>query len=184
MDGRVHQIASIDRGDLVSAAGAIAEVVILAELRRQKAVFHPPILAVHERRSDDVIGGADIEPPLPPVSEAHGAVAGDGLTAFMESLKLICQAPGRRVIVIVPVSDNTSPGEFTSAISFVPNLKPAIEVNESNSFILRNEIPYVLAVRQDQQFPVRMRLVLEARYCFREPLAPVSRRANTRHESH
>jgi hypothetical protein len=60
---------------------------------------------------------------------------------------LICQARGSRVIVVVPVSDDTSPGEFASAIALISNFKLSIEVNQSNAVILRNEIPYVLAVR-------------------------------------
>lgn len=67
------------------------------------------------------------------------------------------------MIVIVPVSDNTSPGEFASDIPLFANLAAPLDMDEPDSGIIGNQILYVRAVRQNQQFSVRIRLRLPAR---------------------
>ncbi len=60
------------------------------------------------------------------------------------------------------MGDNVSVSQLTSAVPLVADLKLSIDVDEPNSIIERQQIPNVLAVGQNQQLPLLVRLTLEA----------------------
>lgn len=109
-------------------------------------------------------------------------IASDGRSAFTKSLKLICQAFRRGNIVVIPMCDDVSVSRSATEVSLLSNFKGSIEVNESNPFIRWNQIPNVVAVRQNQKFPVLIRLVLVTPNRLREPLPAISRQTQTSHE--
>src|SRR4051812_10754815 len=80
------------------------------------------------------------------------------------------------------MADNGAAGEFTTEVPLGPNFRRAIKVNKPNRVIIWNQIPNVFAVRQDQQFAVRIRLRLIAPDGLRKPLATVPGEAEARHE--
>ena len=87
------------------------------------------------------------------------------------------------MIIIIPVNDDLAQCAIAAEIPLLADLRGAFEFQQTNRIIGRNQIPYAFAVRQDQQLPVRIRLALEARDRFRDPLAAIPRDAQARHET-
>src|ERR1041385_5761467 len=56
-------------------------------------------------------------------------------------------------------------------------------MQEPDAWISGNQVANVRAVGEDQQFPIGIDLLQEARYCLRQPFPAVARQAQARHET-
>jgi hypothetical protein len=78
-------------------------------------------------------------------------VAGDSLASFTESLKLIGQATGRGIVVIIPMADNIAVDLFASEVSLFADSARLGKMNKADPIIVcRQQIAHVLAVRKNQ----------------------------------
>lgn len=156
-------------GELPGSARRRAEYIVFTDLSRWKPVSTPPVLAVTERRAEGVRPDTLITPPITSIGEEHGAIADDGSFGFEEVPNLIVKPARCAVIVIVPVGDDAARRMLDTAIALFANLAPRLNVDKPYAWIIGNEIAHVLAVRHDQQFAIRICLLLEALDGFREP---------------
>src|SRR5579872_3495850 len=109
--------------------------------------------------------------------------AGDGLTASDKAFDLVGESPRSRVIIVVPVGDDPAGSALASVVSLRADLGPAVKVDQPNSrIVLRDQLPYVLPVREDHQFAAPESLPLKTLDCLREPRRSVPRQAEARHE--
>ncbi len=135
----------------------------------------PPFASIHQRCPAGPMRQAPEQPPLRSVCEPHRVIARNGFPGLPKSINLFSQPLGCGVIVIVPMSDEISPREFAAQVALVSDFRMPFDMDEPNPFIIRNQIPNVVAVREDQQFPVSICLGLPALNCLRQPLASVPR---------
>jgi hypothetical protein len=143
----------------------------------------PPFFPVAERRPKGKQRRSLIQPPARAIGKPHRAVPGDRQLAFHQPRNLIGNAPRRRPVIIVPVTNNLSRCAIAPEIPPLADLRRAFEFEQPDGIIGRNQISYALAVRQDQQLPVRVGLGLEALDRFREPASPVPGQTQARDEA-
>ena len=122
-------------------------------------------------------------PPEIPIGEADRAISGYALAGLFQSPELIGQTTRRRMIVIVPVRDDLARCLFAAEVALVADSGLPLEMDQPDSRVVRNEVPYVRAVRQDEQLRVAAGLLPEeTRNRLRQPLSPVSRQTQARDE--
>jgi hypothetical protein len=68
-------------------------------------------------------------------------------------------------------------------VALLSNIALLGQMNEPDPLIVRNEIPNVLPVCEDQKLRASVRLLLETLNRFRKPLPSVPRQAQARHET-
>src|ERR1019366_5481436 len=100
-----------------------------------------------------------------------------------KALNLVSEPSRSRIIIVVPVGDDLPRRVLAAVIPLRANLRPTGEMDQPDSRIaLRNQMPYVLPVRQDHQFAAAESLPLKSLYRVREPRRAVPRQAEARHE--
>jgi len=88
------------------------------------------------------------------------------------------------MIVIVPMGNNVTRGALAPEVALVSNVQWPFDMYEPYARIVSGQqILNVFAVRQNQQFRVLVRLPLEALDGFGQPLPPVLRQTQARHET-
>ena len=103
--------------------------------------------------------------------------------AFDEPAYLIANSSWCRIIVVVEMRDYVPRRLFAAMIPLRSNLKPVRQVDQSDSRIpRRNQVAYVQSVREDQQFAMRICLVLETLDRLRQPYQPIPRQAEAGYE--
>lgn len=102
-------------------------------------------------------------------------VACDRTAALYEHVNLPSQPPGAAPIVVIPVANNLADGLTATKVSLLSDVALLGKVNQSDSAIVWNEIPYVLAVREDQKLRPKICLLLETLNRFWKPRPPVPR---------
>ena len=86
------------------------------------------------------------------------------------------------MIVVIPVRDEVAGRSFAAEVALVANPRVASEVDQPDAVIVRNEIPDVRSVGQNEQFRVARLLPEETRNRPGKPLSPVARQAQARDE--
>jgi hypothetical protein len=86
------------------------------------------------------------------------------------------------MVVVIPVGDEFSGRSLTAEVALVADSRVACEMNQADAVVVRNEIPYVRSVRQNEQFRVARLLLEETRNRPGKPLSPVARQAQARDE--
>ncbi len=182
---RVHQLSRVRRDELAFRSCRCNEGVVFPDLDRVEFVRLPPLAAVAERGAERVVFGAFESPPAVTLdfAEAHSVVAGDGLAGFKQSRNLVSQSLRPTKIIVIPMRNEFGPRAIAAEISLITNSRRTLELQQSDLLILRNQIANAFAVRQYQQFSVRIRLLLEAPDRLREPLPAVPGQTQTRHET-
>ena len=79
------------------------------------------------------------------------------------------------MIVVVPVGDEFPGRSFAAEVALVADPRVACEVDQPDATVVRNEIPYVRSVRQNEQLRVARLLLEETRNRLGKPLSPVAR---------
>lgn len=177
MNRCVHQVARVNRDELPGVGGSSDELVVLANLHRVETPSLPPFAAIYQRGAERVISCARVLPPLvlSAIEEAHRVVASDVFAALGQSCELVGEPARRRIVVVVPVRDNITRCSLAAVISFVPDAVVAFEVYQSDSLVVRNQIPNFLAVCQNEQLDSTFGLLLlEALDRARKPLPTIS----------
>ena len=109
--------------------------------------------------------------------------AGHRFPAFDEPSYLIGNSSRRGIIVIVEVGNDVGCRLFTTVVPLRSDLKSVRQVDQADSRIpRRNQVAYVQSVREDQQFAVRVCLLLEALDRLRQPLYAIPRQAQAGYE--
>jgi hypothetical protein len=90
-------------------------------------------------------------------------VPGDGLAAVVEPLELVSQPVRRRLVIVIPVRDDTARGPVAPEVALRADLDRGFEMDESDSGIIRNQVSDVLSVGQYQQLRASVRLRLKTR---------------------
>ena len=86
------------------------------------------------------------------------------------------------MVVIIPVRDEFSSRSFAAEVALVADPRVAFKVDQADAVVVRNEIPYVRSVRQNEQLRVARLLLEETRNRLGKPLSPVARQAQARDE--
>jgi len=178
----VHQVPGIRRHQLARCAGRSHELVVLADLHGTEAILLPPIAAVKERCPYRIVGCSPVLPPALPIREADRVVAGNAFACLFQARELVYQSARRRMVVVIPVRDEVAGRSFAAEVALVANPRVASEVDQPDAVIVRNEIPDVRSVGQNEQFRVARLLPEETRNRPGKPLSPVARQAQARDE--
>lgn len=158
------------------------EFRILAYLFCRERVAAPPVFVIAERRSE-VGRFASLEfPPAFPIREEHGMVAGNGNILTAHPINLVPQAIRAAPVVVIPRNHHGTTGEACAEVALFADARSFRDVNIANA-ITACEIRYVLAVREDEKFPVWVRLPLVTLDRSLQPLAPVARQAQASRET-
>jgi hypothetical protein len=75
---------------------------------------------------------------------------------------LISQPFGIGIVVIVPMGDKITARFTTARIPGFTHCRPSRQLQITDSFIARYQMPDVRAACHDQEFPIRVRLILPA----------------------
>ena len=86
------------------------------------------------------------------------------------------------MVVVVPVGDEFSSRSLTAEVALVADPRVAFKVDQPDTVIVRNEIPDVRSVGQNEEFRVARLLAEETRNRPGKPLSPVARQAQARDE--
>jgi len=86
------------------------------------------------------------------------------------------------LIVIVPVGYRSTGRVKATEVALVADPRVACEMDQADAVVVRNEIPYVRSVRENEQFRVARLLLEETRNRPGKPLSPVARQAQARDE--
>ena len=121
-------------------------------------------------------------PPALSIREADRVVTGDALACLFQPRELVGQPAGRRMVIVVPVRDEFSGRSLAAEVTFVADPRVACEVDQPDAAVVRNEIPYVRSVRQNEQLRVARLLLEETRNRLGKPLSPVARQTQARDE--
>ena len=158
----VHHFFPVRRDEFFLPGGLFCELVVFPDLERREMVRLPEFFAVDERGTERVVRRALVLPPVRAISKAHRMVAGDSLAGFKKSANLVRQPFRIRVIVVIPVSNDFSARLSTAEISFFSDSRVASKTQNPYPRVIRHQIFYVLAVCQDEEFPVWVCLIQEA----------------------
>ena len=109
-------------------------------------------------------------------------IAGDALACLFEPRELVGKPARRRMVVVIPVRDELPCRTLTPEVALVANPWVPFEMNQPYAFVVRNEIPDVRSVGQNEQFRVARLLPEETRNRPGKPLSPVARQAQARDE--
>jgi len=179
----VHHFFPVRRDEFFLPAGLLGELVVFPDLERREMVRFPEFFLVDERGAERVVRRAFILPPVRSIGEAHGVVPGDSFAALNEATNLVAKSLRSRIVVVIPVSNEFSARLSTAEIPFFSDARVASKAQNPYPMVIRHQISYVLAVCQDEEFPVWVRLIQEALNRFREPCPAVPRQAQARHET-
>jgi hypothetical protein len=142
----------------------------------------PPVAAVDERCAQGVVLRSLVLPPALSIREADRVIAGDALACLFQPRELVGQPARRRMVVVIPVGDEFSGRSFAAEVALVADPRVACEMDQADAVVVRNEIPYVRSVRQNEQLRVARLLLEETRNRLRKPLSPVARQTQARDE--
>src|SRR5665213_494407 len=156
----VHQLPGVCRHQFARCAGHSHELVVFADLHGAEPILLPPGAAVDERCANGIVGSAAVFPPPLSIREADRVVAGDALACLGEPRELVGQPARRRMVIVVPVRDEFSGRSLTAEVALVADPRVACEMDQADAVVVRNEIPYVRSVRQNEHLRVA-RLLLE-----------------------
>jgi len=109
-------------------------------------------------------------------------VTGDALACLGQPRELVGQPARPRMVVVIPVGDEFSGRSFAAEVALVADPRVACEMDQADAVVVRNEIPYVRSVRQNEQFRVARLLLEETRNRLGKPLSPVARQTQARDE--
>ena len=109
-------------------------------------------------------------------------VTGDALAGLLQSPELVGQPTWRGMVVVVPVGDEFSGRSLTAEVALVADPRVACEMDQADAAVVRNEIPYVRSVRENEQLRVARLLLEETRNRLGKPLSPVARQTQARDE--
>jgi len=117
-----------------------------------------------------------------PIREADRVIAGDAFARLFQPRELVDQPARRRMVVVIPVRDEVPCRSLAAEVALVANPRVPFEVDQPDTVIVRNEIPDVRSVGQNEQFRVGRLLPEETRNRPGKPLSPVARQAQARDE--
>jgi hypothetical protein len=86
------------------------------------------------------------------------------------------------MVVVIPMGDEFSGRSFAAEVALVADSRVACEMDQADAAVVRNEIPYVRSVRQNEQLRVARLLLEETRNRLGKPLSPVARQTQARDE--
>ena len=109
-------------------------------------------------------------------------IAGDALARVLQARELVDEPARLRMVVVIPVRDEFSGRSRTTEVAFVADPRVSCEMDQADAVVVRNEIPYVRSVRQNEQLRVARLLMEETRNRLRKPLSPVARQTQARDE--
>ena len=171
----MHQLPGVCRHQLARRTGHSNELVVLADLHGAEPIPLPPVAAVEERSPHGIVGRSVVLPPALSIGEPNRVVTGDALACLLQPRELVGQPARRRMVVIIPVRDEFSSRSLTAEVALVADPRVAFKVDQPDAAVVRNEIPYVRSVRQNEQFRVARLLLEETRNRLGKPLSPVAR---------
>jgi len=109
-------------------------------------------------------------------------IAGNAFACLFQPRELVDQPARRRMVVVIPVRDEFPCRSLAAEVALVANPRVASEMDQPDTVIVRNEIPDVRSVGQNEQFRVARLLPEETRNRPGKPLSPVARQAQARDE--
>jgi hypothetical protein len=117
-----------------------------------------------------------------PIREADRVIAGDAFACLFQPRELVYQPARRRMVVVIPVRDEVPGRSLAAEVALVADTWVAFEMDQPDTVIVRNEIPDVRSVGQNEQFRVGRLSLEETRNRLGKPLSPVARQAQARDE--
>ena len=168
-----HEIACRNCADLLLLLRCADKSAVFTNLYCRELVFQPPVSPITKRCSQGPTTKPVVTPPRFTIGEFHLIVAGHCFSAGLESADLIRESFWSAPVVVVPMRDDFATRLRTAKVALLANAEAFLNDDKADGRISRDEVKNVLAVRENQQFAIRIRLCLKRQDRLREPLASV-----------